>query len=79
MESFYLLIPLALIIVVIAIKLLFWAINNGQYEDLDTESRRILFDETPSKSETKMTVSSPSSSLPQKAKPLSSDTPNSKH
>lgn len=45
MESLYLLIPLALIIIVVAVKLLFWAINNGQYEDLDTESQRILFDE----------------------------------
>jgi cbb3-type cytochrome oxidase maturation protein len=45
MESLYLLIPLALVIVVIALKLLFWAINNGQYDDLDTEAQRILFDD----------------------------------
>lgn len=45
MESLYLLIPLALIIIVAAVKLLFWAINNGQYDDLDTESHRILFDD----------------------------------
>jgi cbb3-type cytochrome oxidase maturation protein len=45
MESLYLLIPIALIIVALAIKLLFWAINSGQYDDLNTEGHRILFDE----------------------------------
>ena len=45
MEMLYLLIPVALVVIVVAIKLLFWAINNGQYDDLDTESHRILFDE----------------------------------
>lgn len=45
MEVLYFLIPIALIVAVIALKLLFWAIRNGQYEDLDTESRRILFDD----------------------------------
>lgn len=45
MQSFYLLVPLALIIIALAIKLLFWAINNGQYDDLDTEGHRILFDD----------------------------------
>lgn len=45
MESLYFLIPLALVIIILAVKLLFWAINNGQYDDLDTESHRILFDD----------------------------------
>lgn len=45
MQSFYLLVPLALVIIALAIKLLFWAINNGQYDDLDTEGHRILFDD----------------------------------
>ena len=43
MESLYLLIPIALVIIVLAVKLLFWAINNGQYDDLNTEGHRILF------------------------------------
>ena len=47
MESLYLLIPIALVIAALAVKLLWWAINNGQYDDLDTESQRILFDEEP--------------------------------
>lgn len=45
MDSLYLLIPIALIFCAIAIKLLLWAINNGQYDDLDKESWKILADE----------------------------------
>lgn len=45
MKMLYLLIPIGLITLVIAIKVLFWAISNGQYDDLDTEGQRILFDE----------------------------------
>ena len=45
MESLYFLIPAALIFIVIAVKILLWAINNGQYDNLDTEAHRILFDD----------------------------------
>ena len=45
MESLYLLIPIALIFCVIAIKLLLWAISSGQYDDLDKEAWRILADD----------------------------------
>lgn len=45
MESLYLLIPVALIFCVIVIRLLLWAIDNGQYDDLDKESWRILADD----------------------------------
>jgi cbb3-type cytochrome oxidase maturation protein len=45
MESLYLLIPVALIFCAVAIKLLLWAIDSGQYEDLDKESWRILNDD----------------------------------
>ncbi|AFU98785.1 cbb3-type cytochrome oxidase assembly protein CcoS [Simiduia agarivorans] len=52
MDILYLLVPLALIFFVIALRLLYWAVKNGQYDDLNTESRRILFDEdeSPAKS-----------------------------
>ena len=46
MDSLYLLIPIALLFCVIAIKLLLWAISSGQYDDLDKEAWRILVDET---------------------------------
>ncbi|MGH1469744.1 MAG: cbb3-type cytochrome oxidase assembly protein CcoS [Cellvibrionaceae bacterium] len=45
MNSLYLLIPVVLIGVVIAMKFLFWAIRSGQYDDLEKESQRILFDD----------------------------------
>ena len=42
MDSLYLLIPIALLFCVVAIKLLLWAIGSGQYDDLDKEAWRIL-------------------------------------
>jgi cbb3-type cytochrome oxidase maturation protein len=52
MESLYFLIPGALIFIAIAIKILFWAVNSGQYDNLDTEAHRILFDDEKTKSVT---------------------------
>ncbi|WP_346839215.1 cbb3-type cytochrome oxidase assembly protein CcoS [Microbulbifer sp. SAOS-129_SWC] len=45
MDSLYILIPIAIVFIGSAVKLFFWAVNNGQYDDLDTEGRRILFDD----------------------------------
>ncbi len=45
MESLYFLVPVALIFIAIAVKILWWAIHNGQYDNLDTEAHRILFDD----------------------------------
>ena len=59
MESLYFLIPCALIFIAIAVKVLFWAINNGQYDNLDTEAHRILFDDqksTPSSTDEQTAV-----------------------
>ena len=50
MESLYLLIPVALFVLLLAIKLLFWAIGSGQYDDLETEAHRILFDDDDARS-----------------------------
>lgn len=49
MESLFILIPIAIVFVIIAITIFFWAVKSGQYDDLDTEARRILFDDQPSK------------------------------
>lgn len=49
MEVLYLLVPIALVFIFTAVKILFWAINNGQYDDLDTEAHKILFDEQKNK------------------------------
>lgn len=45
MSSLYLLIPIAVVLVVITTALYVWALRNGQYEDLDKEAHRILFDD----------------------------------
>ena len=47
MDSLYLLIPIALLFCGIAIKLLLWAIDSGQYDDLDKEAWKILADDEP--------------------------------
>lgn len=45
MESLYFLIPLGVVLIGVAIGLLYWAVNSGQYDDLDSEGERILFDD----------------------------------
>lgn len=45
MFSLYLLIPISLLFVVLALCIFCWAVNEGQYDDLDSEGERILFDE----------------------------------
>jgi cbb3-type cytochrome oxidase maturation protein len=45
MNIIYLLIPLSLILLVVAVWAFFWAVNNGQFDDLDTPALRILDDE----------------------------------
>ena len=47
MDSLYLLIPIALLFCAIAIKLLLWAIDSGQYDDLDKEAWKIRADDDP--------------------------------
>ena len=56
MDSLYLLIPIALLFCAIAIKLLLWAIDSGQYDDLDKEAWKILADEEPAPPQAKPTV-----------------------
>ena len=45
MEIVFYLIPLALVILVVAIRAFFWAVNNDQFNDLDKEANRILFED----------------------------------
>jgi cbb3-type cytochrome oxidase maturation protein len=45
MESVYLLIPISLIIVALAIGIFFWAVKSGQYDDLEGPAWRILYDD----------------------------------
>ena len=45
MKSLYLLIPISIIFVSIALWIFFWSVKSGQYDDLDSEAERILFDQ----------------------------------
>lgn len=44
MEAIYLLIPITVILLIVAVAIFFWAVNSDQYSDLDKEAHRILFD-----------------------------------
>lgn len=45
MSIIYVLIPLAIIIVAIAIAVFFWAVKSNQFEDLERQGHSILFDD----------------------------------
>lgn len=45
MSALYLLIPVAVVLVALAIWMFFWAVDNGQYDDLDSPAHSILFDD----------------------------------
>jgi cbb3-type cytochrome oxidase maturation protein len=42
MEILYLLIPLSVILVFFILAALWWAVNRGQFEDVEAEGERIL-------------------------------------
>lgn len=45
MEIIYVLIPLSIVLLVVAIALFIWAVNSGQFDDMDTPAWRILVDD----------------------------------
>ncbi len=45
MASLYLLIPIAIVFITIAVTLFFWAVEHDQFDDLDGAAHSILFDE----------------------------------
>ncbi|MBB3142936.1 cbb3-type cytochrome oxidase assembly protein CcoS [Halomonas organivorans] len=45
MSILYLLIPLSLILLGLAVWAFFWAVRNDQFEDLEGPAHRILFDD----------------------------------
>ena len=48
MNSIYLLIPLSILLIALGIWAFFWAVNSGQFDDMDDPARSILDDdETP--------------------------------
>lgn len=65
MESLYLLIPITIIFLAVAIKAFLWAADNKQFDNLDQEAHRILFDDqqpTSSKKDEEPTPQSPKKS-----------------
>ncbi|AWL11956.1 hypothetical protein HMF8227_01481 [Saliniradius amylolyticus] len=55
MSIIYVLIPLAILLVAVAVMVFFWAVKSGQFDDLERHGSSILFDEddTPSQSKRK--------------------------
>lgn len=45
MSIIYVLIPLAIVIVGIAVSIFFWAVRSNQFDDLDRQGYSILFDD----------------------------------
>ncbi|OYD23840.1 cbb3-type cytochrome oxidase assembly protein CcoS [Oceanimonas baumannii] len=41
----YLILPIALILLVVAIAVFFWSVKSNQFEDLDRHGNNILFDD----------------------------------
>lgn len=45
MEILHLMVPIAIILVIIAIALFFWAVRTGQFDDLERQGYNILLDD----------------------------------
>jgi cbb3-type cytochrome oxidase maturation protein len=51
MDLIYIILPLALVIATFALVAFIWAARSGQFDDLETPSRRVLLDDVPMKPE----------------------------
>ncbi|MDX1442307.1 MAG: cbb3-type cytochrome oxidase assembly protein CcoS [Gammaproteobacteria bacterium] len=45
MEIVFVLIPLSVLLLAIAVGIFIWAVNNGQFDDMDSPAWKILVDE----------------------------------
>jgi cbb3-type cytochrome oxidase maturation protein len=45
MSILYVLIPLALLLLGLAVWAFFWAVGSGQFDDLDTPAMRVIMDD----------------------------------
>ena len=52
MSIIYVLIPIAILLVCIAIAVFFWAVKSNQFDDLERHGHSILFDDDIKKSKT---------------------------
>jgi cbb3-type cytochrome oxidase maturation protein len=66
MPALYILIPVAIALVGFAIWLFFWAVDSGQYDDLDGPAHSILFDDDDPKHQAAMNqVTTPDEAQPE--------------
>ncbi|HEY2774649.1 MAG TPA: cbb3-type cytochrome oxidase assembly protein CcoS [Candidatus Binatia bacterium] len=47
MTILFVLVPLGLMLLSVAIAAFFWAVRNGQFDDLESQGTFVLFDEEP--------------------------------
>jgi len=47
MSVLFVLIPLGLVLLALAIAAFFWAVGSGQFDDLDSPGSMVLFDDEP--------------------------------
>lgn len=45
MDSLYVLIPIAVVFVVVAVAIFFWAVRSDQFDDLERQGMNILLDD----------------------------------
>lgn len=45
MTILFVLIPLGLVVLGVAVWVFFWAVGNGQFDDLDTPAMRVILDD----------------------------------
>jgi cbb3-type cytochrome oxidase maturation protein len=45
MEVLVVLIPVSIVLVLLALRAFAWSVDSGQFDDLDREAQRILFEE----------------------------------
>lgn len=55
MEYLHIMVPVAVLIVVVIIGLLFWAVRTGQFDDLERQGYNILLDDEAPKKKHKAT------------------------
>ncbi|WP_047044016.1 cbb3-type cytochrome oxidase assembly protein CcoS [Vibrio mexicanus] len=53
MESLYILIPIAIVLVCVATGIFLWAVKSEQFEDLERQGHNILFEDEDEKKDTK--------------------------
>ncbi|PWB29710.1 cbb3-type cytochrome oxidase assembly protein CcoS [Pseudomonas sp. SDI] len=64
MPALYVMIPAALLIVAIAVYIFFWAVDSGQYDDLDGPAHSILFDDQDPNHQAALDETKPADSAP---------------